>query len=452
MPDPQRDYAQEEADAKAADPTETKALSTKTEKVNLQLSGAGKLGADELYRQAQIFFQTDVCPPSYKNAKQVMFALAKGQDLGWSPTKALQDIAIINNKPSIHSDGVMTLIHESGHLYEERFGGSIKDEDYWAEVTIMRKDTGSIITRRFDVDDAKRAGLWETEPMVTRNGRNGTYTKPNDSPWFKYPKRMIWRRASSWAMRDGCPDIMGGLAIVEEEEDHARIMQRSALAEAQSTAERKKGGFAGKIEAMAAQDKAGPEEPEDEDPIEDADFEDVDLNPEPEVDDAVSRETTEEAPETALEDIDGGGSNLPVESQTPKNDQEAEKSETLYEGEEEPGELLNNGDFSQGEASWSWITAYDLEKEDGIIRVILGAHVLDWIEDASSMMNDADLLEGAWTAEKAAGWLSELSEDERASVEEITAHMIRLSREGFGIGSLGGLIFGGSAPVKGEEE
>ena len=73
----------------------------------------------------------------------------------------------------------------------------------------------------FSVQDAIRAGLWQTEARVTSKGRNGgTYEKDNDSPWWKYPKRMLQMRARSWCLRDVYADVLKGIQVREEVMDH----------------------------------------------------------------------------------------------------------------------------------------------------------------------------------------------------------------------------------------
>lgn len=51
---------------------------------------------------------------------------------------------------------------------------------------------------------------------------------PNDSPWYRYPKRMLQMRARSWALRDSCADILRGLSIREEVEDMPQAADEAA--------------------------------------------------------------------------------------------------------------------------------------------------------------------------------------------------------------------------------
>jgi len=182
---------------------------------------------EELYRAAQLLFQSGLVPKAFQNDKEVMYALGMGQDLGFTNTQSLACITIINGKPSVYADGLPAILLRSGHFFMEDFSGTIEDETYTATIQIVRSDSGSEVIRSFSVKDAIRADLWQTEPMIMKDGRNGPYETKNDSPWWKYPKRMIWRRAIGWAVRDALADQMYGLQIAEEQADHAETIRKS---------------------------------------------------------------------------------------------------------------------------------------------------------------------------------------------------------------------------------
>jgi len=181
----------------------------------------------DIWELSQKLFQSGMIPKSVKNAKALMYIILMGRDMGWSETQALANITVINDKPSVYADGLTAILHRAGHKLEETITGSVEDEDYKVTCKITREDTGTVIERSFSVAMAKRAGLWETEAIVKRWNRQKRehYETKNDSPWWKYPERMIWRRAISWAVRDACSDEMYGLQVVEEMEDHVVTIQ-----------------------------------------------------------------------------------------------------------------------------------------------------------------------------------------------------------------------------------
>lgn len=148
--------------------------------------------------------------------------ILKGRDLGMSPTIALDCIALINGRTCVWGKAVPALVRSKGHRIREWETGTRMEDDWTFHCEITRGDTGDIITRSFSVTDAKQAQLWNQEPVLKRRGRDGPYEKPNDSPWFKYPQRMLPARARGYAAADGAPEALLGMYTVEEMQDVAR--------------------------------------------------------------------------------------------------------------------------------------------------------------------------------------------------------------------------------------
>lgn len=282
-----------------------KTLPTKTGSIDMSPPpGWGeRQNVEELYRAAQLLFQSGLVPAAFQNDKEVMYALGMGQDLGFTNTQSLACITIINGKPSVYADGLPAILLRSGHFFMEDFSGTIEDETYTATIQIVRSDSGSEVIRSFSVADAIRADLWQTEPMIMKEGRNGPYETKNDSPWWKYPKRMIWRRAIGWAVRDALADQMYGLHVAEEQADHAETIRKSRQ-------EPKTSKLADKINALK-----GPDDGET--------YIDIEIEPdpdyvEPEDDVPVVKDTAEEASPSSAEDASEeteGDSPLPTSSE-----------------------------------------------------------------------------------------------------------------------------------------
>lgn len=295
-------------------------LPAKYEGLELSPAKGVRQSANDLYLRAQIILQSGMAPSSFKNVKELVYALGMGQDLGFTNLQSLANIAVINNRPSVYADGLPTILLRSGHFFMEEFSGTIEDGTYKASITIERKDSGSVITREFSVEDAKRAGLWQTEARITKRGRNGSYECDNDSPWWKYPKRMIWRRAIGWAVRDALADEMYGLQIVEEMNDHLVTIEAAAEPKTSKLSDKLKGMDEAKDEIIeidieeedivpgeAALEDAEPELAEDIDIM--IEQEDEDAFFEDEVGDVGAEEA--QAPEEDVKSFDSNGRNLP---------------------------------------------------------------------------------------------------------------------------------------------
>jgi len=131
----------------------------------------------------------------------VLVAIQMGAEVGLTPMAALQNIAVINGRPSVWGDAMLAICRSSGVFDEAAFEETIEERDgkIIASCTVRRLPNGKPVTRTFSMDDAKQAGL---------AGKPG--------PWQQYPKRMLQMRARSWALRDTFPDILRGLHCAEE--------------------------------------------------------------------------------------------------------------------------------------------------------------------------------------------------------------------------------------------
>jgi hypothetical protein len=134
----------------------------------------------------------------------VLVAMVMGAELGLKPLQALQNIAVINGRPSLWGDALLALVishRECVDVREEFEYGSEPGSIVAAVCTVMRRGREPIV-RRFSVADAKVANLW------TKAG-----------PWKEYPTRMLSMRARGFACRDAFPDALRGIVTVEESRD-----------------------------------------------------------------------------------------------------------------------------------------------------------------------------------------------------------------------------------------
>jgi len=153
---------------------------------------------------SKMLAESSMVPRAYQGKPQdIMVCVQWGYELGLAPMQALQNIAVINGKPSVYGDAMMALVQASAVCdgVDESFEGTDGTGDYAAVCVARRKGRNPVIVR-FSVNDAKRAGLW---------GKQG--------PWQAYPKRMLQMRARGFALRDAFPDVLKGLITAEEAAD-----------------------------------------------------------------------------------------------------------------------------------------------------------------------------------------------------------------------------------------
>lgn len=175
---------------------------------------------DEVYRLAKGIAASGLAPKEMSTPEQITVAILTGLEIGLPPMFAIQKIAVINGRPTIWGDALPGILWSRGFKIREWMDG--EGDGRIARCEITRPD-GEKIARAFSVRDAVKAGLWSTEARVTRKSRDGgTYQKDNDSPWFRYPERMLQMRARGYACRDGAADALGGLYLREEVEEPMR--------------------------------------------------------------------------------------------------------------------------------------------------------------------------------------------------------------------------------------
>lgn len=175
---------------------------------------------DEAMRFAKMISNSQLAPKDFKGKPEDTFvAMLMGNELGLNPLQSLQNIAVINGRPSIWGDAMLALVqtHPAFGSIEE----TLDEATMTAKCTVTRKG-GVPHTVTFSREDAIRAGLWQSEKIVKRkNKQSGQwYETENDSPWYRSPKRMLAMRARGFALRNQFADALLGLITREEAMDY----------------------------------------------------------------------------------------------------------------------------------------------------------------------------------------------------------------------------------------
>lgn len=154
----------------------------------------------EAMQIAELLAGSDIVPKDYQRKPgNILVAMQWGAEIGLQPLQAMQNIAVINGRPSIWGDAMLALVRGSGQL--DFIKEEISEDGQKATVTVKRKNEEPVVSI-FTKEDAKTAGL-----------------SSKAGPWSQYPKRMLKLRARSYALRDVFPDVLKGMAIAEEEKD-----------------------------------------------------------------------------------------------------------------------------------------------------------------------------------------------------------------------------------------
>jgi hypothetical protein len=158
---------------------------------------------DAMWRFAKCVSISGFAPKGMERPESILVALQLSTEVGLSPMAGLQNIAVVNGRPSIYGDAALALVRASGLLesYKEEEVGKPFEDSFGVKVTAKRKGYDPM-SETFTVAEAKHADLW---------GKSG--------PWKQYPKRMLKFRARSYVLRDSFGDVLKGMRTVEETMD-----------------------------------------------------------------------------------------------------------------------------------------------------------------------------------------------------------------------------------------
>ena len=179
---------------------------------NLQIKqnpGLVPSNINEAMQLAEILSKSTLVPKQFVgNPSDTFVAMQWGFEIGLSPMQALQNIAVINGRPSLWGDAMLALVQS--HPEYDGHKEYIKDDVAYCEV---KRKGCDLHVSTFSKEDAILAGLW---------GR---------ATWKSYPERMLKMRARGFALRDQFADALKGLISVEEARDYPTKNQNNKIVE-----------------------------------------------------------------------------------------------------------------------------------------------------------------------------------------------------------------------------
>lgn len=165
------------------------------------------------YQMAQGLAQSTLVPQTFQNnPSNCLIALEQSNRLGISPMAVMQNLYIVQGKPSFSSSFVIGLINASGKYdMELQFDEEEKDGKTYA------------CTCWTTLDGRKVNGIKITMDMADKEG----WSKKNGSKWITMPQVMLRYRAASFFARMNCPELSIGLYTKEELDDFPADKKKS---------------------------------------------------------------------------------------------------------------------------------------------------------------------------------------------------------------------------------
>lgn len=153
----------------------------------------------ELFRFAEMIAASDLVPKDYRGKPgNCMVAMQMGGELGLSPMQAIQNIAVINGRPSVWGDAMLALCQVQPDYVDT------------VETYDPATRTAMCVAKRKGRSDKIASFSWE-EAVTAKLDQKDTYKQ--------YGKRMLQMRARGFALRDQWTDVLKGLISAEEAQD-----------------------------------------------------------------------------------------------------------------------------------------------------------------------------------------------------------------------------------------
>ena len=155
---------------------------------------------DSAMQISELIAKSSFCPKGLSGRPgDILVCLQMGQELGLKPMQALQNIAVINGRPSLWGDAMLGVCRQSPDF---EFIKENYDEATETAFCVVKRRNEPEFIQKFSKDDAIKAKLWNKE-----------------GPWTSYPRRMQQMRARGFALRDSFPDLLRGIIVKEEADD-----------------------------------------------------------------------------------------------------------------------------------------------------------------------------------------------------------------------------------------
>ena len=160
-------------------------------------------------RQAKALSQSDLVPQAYRNnLPNTLLAIEVANRIGASPFLVMQNLYIVQGKPSWSSSFLIATVNACGRFTPIRFetdgGDDPKAKTYRVRAFAKERESGEVCH-----------GPWVTWAMVEAEGWN----KKSGSKWLSIPGLMFMYRAATFFARLYAPEVSMGISTADEAQD-----------------------------------------------------------------------------------------------------------------------------------------------------------------------------------------------------------------------------------------
>ena len=152
-------------------------------------------GLAAAHRIGSALCQTTFVPVHFRGKpEEAAAAILYGDEIGFSPTMALQQLYVIGGKPALYARGMVALVMSAGHAV-----WTVEKTDTSVTVAGRRRGTENVLQETWTIERATKA-------QYTKNAR-----------YQLDPQSMLYARAASDLCRQIAPDVLAGVGYSVEE-------------------------------------------------------------------------------------------------------------------------------------------------------------------------------------------------------------------------------------------
>ena len=175
------------------------------------------LNFSKLMEMAKFLSESTIVPSDYRKRPENCFiALDMASRMGISPMVVMQNLYVIQGKPSFSGSAIASLIRSAPQFrnVELIYVGDPKMDSWGAYVTAENIHTGKTL----------KGGT----VTIAISKKEGWFQK-SGSKWQTMPEMMLGYRAYAWFGRIYCPELLMGMQTADEIEDVAPVVKGSTV-------------------------------------------------------------------------------------------------------------------------------------------------------------------------------------------------------------------------------
>lgn len=175
-------------------------------------------GLAAAHRIGSALCQTSFVPTHFRGKpEEAAAAILYGDEIGFTPTQAMQNLYVISGKPAMYARSMVALVMSKGHEV-----WTVEKSDAKVVVAGRRKGSAHVIEETWTTGRAQKAGYLNNKKYTTD------------------PQAMLYARAASDVCRQVAPDALAGIAYSAEEMELAEEQPTTTVRRAPAKAQRAK--------------------------------------------------------------------------------------------------------------------------------------------------------------------------------------------------------------------